>query len=420
MKSSEYQINKFVEYIRTKQFMLNAIKGVDPNTFVFISMNEIKSRFLVNPHEDIKSLVEAGEIEVKKSKSAKGYIFYSYKVLKAGYYDLNLTEPKGKELTYTTERMMNILKDVSLKKDSPSTQYFNSFLEHKNQLLRIFFNVDEFSGRVHSPVTSFKSEYRHNILIDGKETTSLDVVTMQPVLLGEILKKTIGENDFSSWINEGRDIYLMLQSKANLKSRDVAKKRFFEILFSRPNYSLKNMFGNSNWITWINEIKNKPFNENPHTLEKNHSNLAYILQISEVNIMTEVWCNLLDNEIKFISVHDEIIIKQSDNYKAKEIFSHVLSKYLSYFRLSDKLSSDKKQANNSEVKAEKKLLNEGIVNGVQSRPIKGKLYYRYELKNEFNLTDKAIDLQFEDCFAGALWIPFYEFQSNRSLDLKKN
>ena len=406
MTSNRKQLNTFIEYIRTKQFMLNALKGVDPNTFVFISMNEIKSRFLVNPHEDIKHLIEAGEIAVQENKSPKGYKYYLYKVLKAGYYDLNLIEPKGIELTRTTERMMNILKDVSLKKDSPSTQYFNSFLEHKNHLLRIFFNVDYFSGRVHTPITSFKSEYRNNILIDEVETVSLDVVTMQPVLLGAILKKTIGENEFSSWINEGKDIYLMLQSKAKLKSRNEAKKRFFEILFSRANDSLQMMFGNSSWITWINEIKSKPFEANPRTLEKNHSNLAYILQTSEVNIMTEVWSKLLDSGIKFLSVHDEIIIKYSDHDKARKIFNSVLSKYLSYFRLSDKHPPEPKEANNGEVTAKETTAND-------RQPIKGKPYYRYELKDKFNLTDEVIDKQFEDCFAGALWIPFYEFQSNR-------
>ena len=386
MTSNRKQLNTFIEYIRTKQFMLNALKGVVPNTFVFISMNEIKSRFLVNPHEDIKHLIEAGEIAVQENKSPKGYKYYSYKVLKAGYHDINLLEPKGIELTHTTKRMMNILKDVSLKKDSPSTQYFNSFLEHKNHLLRIFFNVDVFSGRVHTPITSFKSEYRKNILIDEVETVSLDVVTMQPVLLGAILKKTIGENEFSSWINEGKDIYLMLQSKAKLKSRDEAKTRFFEILFSRPNDSLKNMFGNSSWITWINEIKSKPFEPNPRTLEKMHNNLSHILQTSEVNVMIEVWSKLLDSGIKFLSVHDEIIIKHSDHDKAREIFSSVLSKYLPYFRLSDKHSQEPRKATKNDKK-----------------PIKGKLYSIKQLKEIFNLSDEKINTHFEEFYHNIGW-----------------
>lgn len=402
MQSTQYQLNTFIEYVRTKQFMLNALKGIEPDTFVHINKNEINKRFLVNPREDLQSLVDAGEIEIKHQTNTKGHTFYSYRVLKAGYYDLTLLTPKGQALDNVTTKMMTILKDVTLKIDSPSTDYFNSFLENKNHLTRMFFNVDVFSGRVHTPVTSFKSEYRKNILIDGEETTSLDVVTMQPVLLGKILNETIGENEFSQWINEGKDIYLMLQSKAQLNTRDEAKKRFFEILFSRPNDSLQMMFGNSNWITWINEFKNKPFEPNPHTLEKNHSNLAWLLQKNEVTIMRKVWEKLLIHVIKFLSVHDEIIVKHRDKDKSKEIFKSVLSESLSFYKLSE----------------DKHLTDEVIVHPEErpSIPIenipKGKLYYPYELKEKFNLSDEDIDKHFEECIAGSLWIPNNEFNTS--------
>ncbi|MCC5922309.1 MAG: hypothetical protein JJT77_00870 [Crocinitomicaceae bacterium] len=406
MQSSEYQLNKFVEYIRTKQFMLNALKGVDPNTFVFISMNEIKSRFLVNPHEDIKNLVQAGEIEVQENHNSKRHKYTSYKVLKAGYYDLNLLEPKGKELTTTTERMMNILKDVSLKKDSPSTQYFNSFLEYKNNLLRTFFNVDVFSGRVHTPITSFKGEYRKNILIDELETISIDVVTMQPLLLGSILKSKIGENEYSNWIDTGEDIYLMLQSKAKLSTRDEAKKRFFEILFSRPNDSLKKMFGNSTWIEWINEFKRQPFTPNPHTLEKNHSNLAWLLQTSEVTIMTEVWSCLLDAGVKFLSVHDEVIVKHTDYKKAKDIFSSVLSKHLTFFKLSDKQITIEKQSNNSHKTVIAPPQDKVKKDTIKKTPLpkKGELYSINELKTKFQLSDEFIKQNFDEFYHNIGWI----------------
>jgi len=403
MKSTDYQLNTFLQYVRTKQFMLNALKGIEPDTFVHISKNEINKRFLVNPCEDLQSLVDAGEIEVKRQTNKKGHKFYSYKVLKTGYYDLTLLEHKGQSLDHITAKMMSVLMDVTLKLDTPSTEYFNSFLDNRNHLLRVFFNVDVFSGRVHTPVTSFKSEYRKNILIDGEETTSLDVVTMQPVLLGKILTQTIGDNEFSQWINEGKDIYIMLQSKAQLNTRDEAKKRFFEILFSRPNDSLQMTFGNSNWITWINEFKNKPFTPNPHTLEKNHSNLAWLLQKNEVQIMRKVWEKLLIHDIKFLSVHDEIIVKRKDKVKSKELFKSVLSSELTYYQLSE----------------DKHLPDEVIVNPEErpSVPIeripKGKLFYRYELINKFNLPDEDINKHFEECFSGALWMPFHEFQSNR-------
>ncbi len=43
-------------------------------------------------------------------------------------------------------------------------------------------------------------------------------------------------------------IFISCSKKANLKTRDEAKKRFFEILFAPPSDSLKEMFGASNMI----------------------------------------------------------------------------------------------------------------------------------------------------------------------------
>lgn len=418
MQSSDYQLNQFVEYIRTKQFMMSALKGEISNSFVHISMDEIKRRFLVNPSKDIESLIQRQEIEVKKTTSSNGYQLFKYRTLKSGYYDLNLLEPKGQELNPTTQRMMEFLNDISLKEGSPSTQYFDSFLTSKDLFLRLFFNVDEFSGRVHTPITNLKREYRKNVLLDGEETTSIDVVTMQPLILGAILKKAVGDNEFSRWMDEGKDIYIMLQSKMRLSDRETAKQKFYEITFSPPNDKLSELFGQSNWIKWINEFKKQPFEPNPKTLEKTYNNLAFILQKSEVHIMHEVWESLIHKNIKFLSIHDEIIVKQSQVQKAKKIFESILKKHFSYFKLSDKV--EPKQANNSEKTVIKqplndtKQLNSNLTATVkQSKPIRGKLYYRYELKEKFNLTDEVIDKQFEDCFAGALWMPLYEFQSNR-------
>jgi hypothetical protein len=347
MQSTDYQLNTFLEYVRTKQFCLNALKNIDPFSFVHIRMSEIENRFLINPKVDIKKLVDAGKMEVKQDETAKGYKIYYYKCLEAGYYDFNLLEHKGRELDNITERMMKHLKKVTLREGATSTQYFNAFLENK-ELIRTFFNVDEFSGRVHTPITSFKSEYRDNILINGKETLSIDVVTMQPLLLGTILKKHIGENEYSKWIDEGEDIYIKLQDKANLKTRDEAKKKFFEILFSRPNDGLKKMFGSSTWIEWINDFKQKPFAPNPHTLEKNHSNLAWLLQNKEVEIMRKVWHKLLEHGITFISVHDEIIVTAERYYDAINIFQSVMDNNFTYYKLSKKHKVEQEQRKNSE------------------------------------------------------------------------
>jgi hypothetical protein len=167
---------------------------------------------------------------------------------------------------------------------------------------------------------------------------------MQPVLLGWILRDEIGSNEYSNWIDAGQDIYESIREKAKLKTRDEGKDRFFEITFSPADKRLAAMFGNSDWITWVNDLKSKQMPANPHTMEKQHSNLAYLLQSKEVEIMCKVWQGLHDAGIVFLSVHDEVIVKAKDIGDAELIFSKVLSRYFSYYKLNVKGCTNESEA----------------------------------------------------------------------------
>jgi hypothetical protein len=327
---------QFVTYIRTKMFWQNRLRNADAMNPIFIPMAEIKERFLSNPKEEIKQLIEQGLIEVTQKITNSGHKANQYKVLKAGGINPSMLKPKGKELDTLANYMRDALMLVTLAENSESTLYFDTFLMLKKTNIDLFFTIDAFSGRIHTPVSSFHRVLRPNILIDGEKTSSLDVVTMQPLLLGKILSDRIGINDYSDWIESGEDIYIMIQMKALMQTRDEAKKRFFEILFSKPNEQLATMFGNANWIEWINDFKRQPFTPNPHTLEKNHSNLAWLLQTTEVNIMRKVWHQLASRNIKFLSVHDEIIVPRSDLPIAREIFDNILSAEFKYYKLNSK------------------------------------------------------------------------------------
>jgi hypothetical protein len=326
----------FITYVRTKQFWQNRLRNADSMKPVYISMNEIKERFLINSTE-IQLLVEANLIEVIQKETTNGHKASYYKAIQAGGINPSLIKPKVKKLDQLTSHMRNILKLVSLTENAASTPYFDTFLYLKKTHIDLFFTIDDFSGRVHTPISSFHRTHRPNILINGQTIESLDVVTMQPLLLGKILKTQIGENEYSNWINSGEDIYLIIQDKAKLNTRDEAKKRFFEILFSKPNEQLSDMFGNSNWIEWINAFKGQPCKYNPHSLEKNHSNLAWLLQTTEVKIMRKVWQAYKDNNILFLSVHDEVIFQKKDLVIAESLFIQIMDKEFEYYKLSSKV-----------------------------------------------------------------------------------
>ncbi len=325
MKSTEYQLNAFVEFIRTLQFVKHSTqknKSIDEP--VYVSTKEIKERFLVNPEKDLANLVQRGDISILETKGSKGFNIKKYNAEKGGYYDLGLLRPKGRELNETTRQMMGNLRFVSLPENCESTPYFDLFLRLRNQHLRIFFTSDNFSGRVHTPITSLKSNIRKQILLEGQPTRAIDVVTMQPLILGKILKDNIGVNDFSNWIDEGKDIYSILQEKLKLEDRKDAKKKFFEIVFAPANEKLTKLFGDANWIQWINQYK------------KPHSNLAWLLQSKEVEVMSELWKMLTNKKIKFLSVHDEIIVNVDNCIEAEIYFNTVMNRHFNYHKISSK------------------------------------------------------------------------------------
>jgi hypothetical protein len=338
---STAQQEQFLIYIRTKQvFSLRLRTESDEVQAVHVSTIEIEERFFPYPKfkrkDEITALVNSSELIVTE----KNKRFY-YEVLKPGKIDLSLiiAKPLPKDTIYKV--MLEHLKSVSLPSGAASTEYFDLFLKYQHIRPELFFKVDAFAGRVHSPVSNFHRTHRPFLLLNGEQTTSLDVATMQPLLLGKILTKFLVGNEYSTWINEGKDIYLELQAKAGLKTRDEAKKKFFEILFSKPSKALAALFGVSDWINWINQYKSTQEPLNPHGKDKPHSNLAWLLQSTEVKVMEQVWRKLIAAKIVFVPVHDEIIIPVSKAEHARLIMTDVLSKEFTYFKISSDKIADK-------------------------------------------------------------------------------
>jgi hypothetical protein len=338
--------------VRTKMFWNMAKRDGDSREPVRIPKIELKA-------VDLDALVRMGEIAITKKEAKNGHLANYYLALKPGYINPSLLPPpNGRPLDNLTTTMREHLKRVTLKQGTGSTDFFDCFLKLNSNSphLHLFFLIDKFSGRVHTPVSNFHRIYRPNILLDGEPTGSLDVATMQPVLLGWILRNVIGGNEYSEWIDSGRDIYECIREKAKLKTRDEGKKRFFEIIFSPPDKRLAAMFGDADWITWVNDYKQSDEPNNPHTKTKPHSNIAWLLQKTEVKIMREVWQGLHDAGIIFLSVHDEVIVKAKHIADAELIFSNVLSKYFRYYKLCSKHPTTEPQAISSSLIADGELL----------------------------------------------------------------
>lgn len=325
----------FVVFIRTLQFFRQRLKGVEFSyaDFVHVSSGEITERFFpfpkFNKNIELQKLVDSGQIEIDKTGKA-----HKYRALNKGAIDISLLKPKSVNYRYYTLKMRDYLQQVSLPAGVETTHYFNLFLKHKANYIDVFFTVDNYAGRVHTPVSSLNKEHRPLLLLCGQETVALDVVQMQPTLLASILEVQIGENDFSSWIYSGKDVYQMLQQRARLSDRDEAKQYFFKIAFGKPDNELARNFGSANWVNWVNSFKSTYNPQNPK--DKIHGNLAWLLQTTEVNIMRKIWRALIDSGIVFCSVHDEIIVPLKDLNKAKQIMTTELQTAFKYFRITVK------------------------------------------------------------------------------------
>jgi hypothetical protein len=340
-KDSESEAKeRFLTYIRTHQLMRQRFRGIDQNEGVHIPQTEIESRFFpfpkMNRNRILFDLIISGEIKITEAVSVNGNRPKLYSALRAGAIDLTMISRQHKEYSPLESQMMHNLMRVTLESNTPSSPYFDAFLKYRTENLDLFFTIDSFSGRVHTPVSNFHSEDRQYLLIDGCRTVSFDVVTMQPLLLGKILKEQIGSNLFSQWMDQGQDIYLMLQQITFLQTREQSKQRFFEMLFSLPSNEFVRLFRDSDWIKWINRYKRIYEPKNPHSKSKPHSNLAWLLQTTEVQLMRKVWQALHDAGIIFLTVHDEIICKQADSQQAEFLFRQIMNQEFKYYKLKSK------------------------------------------------------------------------------------
>lgn len=252
---------------------------------------------------------------------------------------LELTRRKDKVVVPLTplhlwmrEQLMAVELPGVRKKDLPV--YFKAFLDHRKKGLKPFFSVDAFAGRVHTPVVNLKGDLRFALRFHNSKIVSLDVKQMQPTILAKVLLDSIGSNSFSDAIFKGEDVYVLLQKFRGLSSRPEAKKYLFQLIFGKPMNDIGKMFSGDQhaWVDWINSYKSKTEPRNPHA-DNTHTNLAWLLQYSEVQVMTGIWQRLMDMDVPFLTIHDELLVKKDDQRVAFEVMDDELKKHFTYFKI---------------------------------------------------------------------------------------
>lgn len=318
-------------YIRTKLTFKHRFKGEDDYETVRLYVYELK-KLGFNSGPLLYHLKESGQIWYDE----KG----NFKPLVPGSVDpslLEITKKKNKESVVLTPLhiyMRDQLMFVDMDTDDPQVSvYFKTFVEQRQTNLKEFFTVDDFSARVHTPIVNLKHDLRKFLKLKGEACVSLDVKQMQPMILGKVLAEAVGKNTFSDAIDDGLDVYVMLQKEANLEARDEAKKLLFRLIFGRPKDDIKKMFsGDTSWVDWINQYKSREEIRNPHK-QHTHTNLAWLLQHEEVVIMTEIWEQLMVLNVPFLTIHDDVLVRDRDVDTAHGIMQRVLQKHFSKYQI---------------------------------------------------------------------------------------
>jgi hypothetical protein len=394
---------RFLQYVRTKQiFTLRFDKEKSqyqtPNENdlppVHIPRKFIESEFFPrDATQQLQQLINGGfllrlEGEAKPGKRPP----HLYQTLKPGKFDLTLM--KGNKPTNDLHKqMLRNLMATTIQQGTSTGIYFELFQKYRYELPELFFKVDAFSGRIHTPITNLKGSFREKLMVYNSPVQSIDVSTMQPLLLGKVLRTQIGTNDFSNWIDEGRDVYLFLKDLAGLNCRDEAKKLFYQIMFGKPNKALEEVFGASNWIQWVNGYKGEAIPEHPHNRDgkgryKRHNNLAWLLQSEEVRIMTEIWKRLVSSNIPFLTVHDEVLIPVHSFEQAETLMHEVLKNEFTFYRLNYK-ASPLREAQNDNSKSDKSDESDGLKNIFFSPP----QFISIEQPRKPRSDEKQIDLE---------------------------
>ena len=278
---------------------------------------------------------------------AKGEIWYNdkgfFKALRDGPVDPSLLERTKKRvktctpLTEVHKWMRGQLMHVELAPTGGEIPvYFKAFLDLRHSQLDAFFTVDSFSGRVHTPVVNLKATLRKFLRFYGDSLVSLDVKQMQPTILAKVLLDRVGSNPFSTELFKGEDVYILLQKHASLATRPEAKKLLFQLIFGKPMDDIGKMFhghsGDTAWVDWINSYKASVEPRNPHKRDT-HTNLAWLLQFTEVSIMGGVWRALRQLGIPFLTIHDAILCNSISLDGVYKVMDAELKKHFEKFEI---------------------------------------------------------------------------------------
>ncbi len=190
---------------------------------------------------------------------------------------------------------------------------------------QIFYHFDSY-GRVHTNFTILKSYIRKNcLLINGEETSEIDISNSQPLFLAKIIKEEgifVDKNEFAIFCRlvYNGEFYQFLMDKFNIKEKKECKELIYRTLFGRnktKNNPFETLFPSI--YKFIIDYKSEygDYRLLSHKLQKEESDFIFNKVIKNLNI--------INPNISVVTIHDSIIIQK----KYEEFAQTLLHSYLS-------------------------------------------------------------------------------------------
>jgi hypothetical protein len=193
----------------------------------------------------------------------------------------------------------------------------------------IFYHFDSY-GRMHTNFTILKSFIRNNcLLIDGEETCEIDIQNSQPLFLAKLIldvkTRWVKEDEFKLFyllVKEG-NFYQFLIDNLELESKKEAKNLTYKVLFGqnrdncKADKKFKTLFPSIHNFIQLYKKEHKDYKILAHHLQRAESNLIFNKIIKKIN--------LINPEIKIITVHDSIVLPKKWRSEVSEIFFNELN-----------------------------------------------------------------------------------------------
>lgn len=193
----------------------------------------------------------------------------------------------------------------------------------------IFYHFDSY-GRMHTNFTILKSFIRKNcLLIDGCETSEIDIQNSQPLFLSKIIDiygrgivdKT--ELNLFKYLTMSGKYYQYLMDNSNIKDKKLVKEFTYKVLFGKNFNSKADLLFKSLFPTIHNFIKfykkeNGDYKILAYDLQNLESNLIFNKIVKEIMYIYP--------EIRLITVHDSIICQSKHKDIVGSIFNRLLER----------------------------------------------------------------------------------------------